>query len=153
MLATIVKTTLHLPRKISAVCWITFWSWFGMYDVYSCFLQLHQLSTLTLKGWSPFFGAYTSRIASHALSQRKSNLHSLRYYLGRRDILPPKRRQRRRIEDVDGHCGRHRPKGLFSLGPLFGHLLRQLRLPAFPHLLAFGRRSPKSPWKHPADCC
>lgn len=33
MLSTIVKTTLHLPRKISAVCWITFWSWFGMYNV------------------------------------------------------------------------------------------------------------------------
>ncbi|MCJ1355907.1 MAG: hypothetical protein MMC33_005900 [Icmadophila ericetorum] len=33
-LATIVKTTLHLPRKIRAVCWITFWSWIG---------------------WSPFF--------------------------------------------------------------------------------------------------
>ena len=68
MLSTIVKTTLHLPRKISAVCWITFWSWFGMYEVYSCFLQLHQLITLTLKGWSPFFGAYSSRILSHALT-------------------------------------------------------------------------------------
>ena len=43
MLSTIVKTTLHLPRKISAVCWITFWSWFGMYNVYSRFIQVHQL--------------------------------------------------------------------------------------------------------------
>lgn len=34
MISTILKTTLHLPRKIRAVCWITFWSWFG---------------------WSPFF--------------------------------------------------------------------------------------------------
>lgn len=34
MLSTILRTTLHLPRKIRAVCWITFWSWFG---------------------WSPFF--------------------------------------------------------------------------------------------------
>lgn len=29
MLTKILKTTLHLPRKIRAVCWITFWSWFG----------------------------------------------------------------------------------------------------------------------------
>ena len=106
-----------------------------------------------LKGWSPFFGAYTPRIASHALSQRKSNLNSLRYHLGRRDILPPERRQRRRVEDVDGHGGRNRPKGLFSLGTVFRNILRQLRLPAFPDLLALGRRSPKSPRKHPADCC
>lgn len=34
MLSTILKITLRLPRKIRAVCWITFWSWFG---------------------WSPFF--------------------------------------------------------------------------------------------------
>ncbi|KAA6410310.1 MAG: hypothetical protein FRX48_05731 [Lasallia pustulata] len=30
----IVKTTMHLPERIRAVCWITFWSWIG---------------------WSPFF--------------------------------------------------------------------------------------------------
>lgn len=25
----IIKTTLHLPIRIRAVCWITFWSWIG----------------------------------------------------------------------------------------------------------------------------
>ena len=35
MLAKILKTTLHLPRKIRAVCWITFWSWFGKYPALS----------------------------------------------------------------------------------------------------------------------
>ena len=25
----IVKTTMRLPRRIRAVCWITFWSWIG----------------------------------------------------------------------------------------------------------------------------
>ena len=29
LFATILKTTLHMPRKIRAVCWITFWSWIG----------------------------------------------------------------------------------------------------------------------------
>ena len=29
MFSTILKTTLHLPRKIKAVCWITFWCWIG----------------------------------------------------------------------------------------------------------------------------
>lgn len=29
MLSVIMKTLLHLPKKISAVCWITFWSWIG----------------------------------------------------------------------------------------------------------------------------
>ena len=43
MLSTIVNTTLRLPRKIGAVCWITFWSWFGMYEVYSCSLPLRSL--------------------------------------------------------------------------------------------------------------
>ena len=152
MLSTIVKTTLHLPRKISAVCWITFWSWFGMYNVYSCFLQVHQLIAFILEGWSPFFGAHTPRIASHAMSQRKSNMHSLRYHLGRRDILPPERRQRCRLTAVYGNRGTNSPKRLYGLRPLFGHILRQLRLPAFLNLLALGRRSPKSSRKRPADC-
>jgi len=29
MLSDIIKTMLNLPRKISAVCWITFWAWIG----------------------------------------------------------------------------------------------------------------------------
>ena len=29
----IVKTTMHLPKRIRAVCWITFWSWIGHYPL------------------------------------------------------------------------------------------------------------------------
>ena len=32
LLATIQATALNLPRKIRAVCWITFWSWIGQYS-------------------------------------------------------------------------------------------------------------------------
>lgn len=29
MVAHILKTTLHLPNRIQAICWIQFWSWIG----------------------------------------------------------------------------------------------------------------------------
>lgn len=58
MFSTIFRITLHLPRKIRAVCWITFWSWFGMHPLYSPFFYVLQLIDLALEGWSPFFGSY-----------------------------------------------------------------------------------------------
>ncbi|KAI9812428.1 MAG: hypothetical protein M1827_004659 [Pycnora praestabilis] len=31
MIAQILKTTLHLPSRIQAICWIQFWSWIGWF--------------------------------------------------------------------------------------------------------------------------
>jgi solute carrier family 45 protein 1/2/4 len=57
MLTTILKTTLHLPRKIRAVCWITFWCWIG---------------------WSPFFVYGTTWVGETYYREDESRASELR---------------------------------------------------------------------------
>ena len=49
MISKIVKTTMHLPDRIQAICWIQFWAWIGI-DSSTMFTQ----RLLTLPGWFPF---------------------------------------------------------------------------------------------------
>lgn len=56
MLSTILRTMLHLPSKIRAVCWITFWSWFG---------------------WSPFFVYGTTWVGETYYRQNADNAAEL----------------------------------------------------------------------------
>ena len=30
MVSKILKTTMHLPDRIQAICWVQFWAWIGM---------------------------------------------------------------------------------------------------------------------------
>ena len=32
MLTKIYKTTMHLPNRIQAICWVQFWAWIGEYS-------------------------------------------------------------------------------------------------------------------------
>ncbi|KAM0796653.1 hypothetical protein BDR22DRAFT_811597 [Usnea florida] len=56
IITTISRTILHLPRKIRAVCWITFWSWFG---------------------WSPFFVYGTTWVGETYYRQNADNAANL----------------------------------------------------------------------------
>ena len=29
MISKILKTTMHLPERIQAICWVQFWAWIG----------------------------------------------------------------------------------------------------------------------------
>ena len=49
MISKILKTTLHLPDRIQAICWVQFWAWIGILTA-SLVIQ----SLLTLAGWFPF---------------------------------------------------------------------------------------------------
>lgn len=31
MISKILKTTMHLPDRIQAICWVQFWAWIGIY--------------------------------------------------------------------------------------------------------------------------
>ena len=49
MVTQILKTTLHLPNRIQAICWVQFWAWIGRYDFMQCSMCADYLS-----GWFPF---------------------------------------------------------------------------------------------------
>ena len=56
LLSTILSTMLHLPARIKAVCWITFWSWIGECPYYK--RQSTKANARAATGWSPFFGEW-----------------------------------------------------------------------------------------------
>jgi len=51
MITQILRTTLHLPARIQAICWIQFWSWIG--ELLSERLPSDQRLTPE-QGWFPF---------------------------------------------------------------------------------------------------
>ena len=65
---------------------------------------------------------YSVKAINHDPHQN-TNLNSLRYYLGWRDILPAERRPCCRATDNKRHCGRNRQEGLSSIGPIFRDII------------------------------
>ena len=50
MISKILKTTMHLPDRIQAICWVQFWAWIGK----NVNLPVPRTVVLTLAGWFPF---------------------------------------------------------------------------------------------------
>ena len=50
MVTKIFKTTLHLPNRIQAICWVQFWAWIGRLEFFGTFKPMLREAT----GWFPF---------------------------------------------------------------------------------------------------
>ena len=89
-----------------------------------------------------------SMIPNHLEPLHKSNDDSLRNYMGRRDILPPKRHQCRNTAVIKRHSGRNCQKGIFGPSSILHDLLRQLHLSAHSNFTALRRHHPISSPNH-----
>ena len=49
MVGQILKTTMHLPNRIQAICWVQFWAWIG----WALLRSASNLTNLVI-GWFPF---------------------------------------------------------------------------------------------------
>ena len=98
MISKILKTTMHLPDRIQAICWVQFWAWIGK--------KIHHFDLTFLTNSM----TYIDRLVPIPL---------LLHHLGWRSLLPlSSRNQRIRLQR---HSRRRRPRWLTIPCRLFHH--------------------------------